>query len=93
MGKITRTMRFHHGTPVIRAASSISPDNCSMAFTPLRLAKGRYLTEPTSASSAKPRSHATCEDAPKASEGIKYGKKDRLLTQEARRLPRRLATP
>ena len=62
MGKITRSIRFHQGTPVMRAASSISPDNCSMALMPEREAKGRYFTEPTSPSSRKPRSHGILED-------------------------------
>ena len=51
------SIRFHQGTPVMIAASSISLDSCSMAFTPEREAKGRYFTEPASASSRKPRSH------------------------------------
>ena len=61
-GKITRTMRFHQGTPVISAASSISPESWSIAFTPERDANGKYFTEPTSARRRKPRSHGILED-------------------------------
>ena len=71
-----RTMRFHHGTPTMTAASSISPESCSIALMPLREANGRYLTEPTSTSTMNalpsPNVNAMVRNAaPKAIEGMR----------------------
>lgn len=76
MGKMILTIRFHHGTLTIRAASSISFDNCSIAFIPLREANGRYLIDPTSIRIKKvlDNPHVIPMDrkaAPKAIEGIR----------------------
>ncbi len=72
-----------------------------MALIPLLEAKGRYFTEPTITSNQKepykagikPLLTANIERkiAPKAIEGIKYGKKVRLLTQVDSFDPRRFA--
>ena len=45
-------IRLPHGQPVIIAASSISPETCSIAFVPLRDAKGKNFMPPTMMHSA-----------------------------------------
>ena len=51
MGIMIRVMRLIQGISWIMAASSISPESCSMEFRELLLAKGMYLMVPTMISS------------------------------------------
>ena len=53
IGMMILVMRLNQEMPWISAASSISPESWSIALMPLLEAKGRYLTEPQRASSAK----------------------------------------
>ena len=46
MGMMMRVIRLTQGTSWMMAASSISPESCSMEFSELRLAKGMYLMVP-----------------------------------------------
>ena len=46
IGMMIRSIRLYQGISWMMAASSISPDSCSMEFSALLLAKGMYLITP-----------------------------------------------
>ena len=51
IGMMIRVIRWIQGISWIMAASSISPESCSMELSELLLANGIYLTVPTMISS------------------------------------------
>ena len=90
------SIRFGHGHPLIIAASSISPDNWSIAFVPLLDANGKNFTLPTIAHMIIADDSSIVVDASKNwnvsvlitekktdekhRAGIKYGRKAKLET-------------
>ncbi len=86
IGKMIFSIRFHHGVLVKIAASSISPDSCSIAPVADLVANGMYLIAPTSTSRKNDpykNDHLTDKASyaiPNAIEGIRYGIKARGLT-------------
>ena len=93
------SIRFHHGTSMIMAASSISGESCIMELAPLLEAKGRNLIPPTMINShieerrkEKVFVYETLRyTAPKLMAGIRYGKKAIFETQRANLEPLFLA--
>ena len=96
---MTRVIRFIHGQPTITAASSISPDSCSIALVPLLEANGKNFTPPTIKQIAIADTSVIVletsknlnvsvlltakKTAEKLNAGIKYGKKAKLETKFA----------